>query len=490
MEGNTSMTLKNPTSAIRRGSVLTRLLGLLALFALIASACGGGEVSSEEPGDTEPTETTDTEPAEAEPAEETPAEEPEEPAEETEPAEEGPALTASFRGVTEDTITIGVTMLDFDDLVEKNLSPNGWGDQILVWQTYIDDLNAKGGINGRMVEALYEFYTPLGTTVAAETCVKLTEDNEVFAVIGGFLGPAETENTCITDTHETILVGGVQSRERLSQSKAPWVQSTSLRDRRLEVFIDLLDQDGRLQDAKVAIIGSIELEDIYEQAEDIIKSKGVEPVLVAINDVPQGDIVAENARWQVLAENIRAAEADAVLIIGSGQAGTRGIFENGLDVEKWVLERNALDNPGENTTAEMIDGSIAPTGLTNDEIYEEAGTQECREIFFAANPDVEDRLPSTYVDGEESWFNPIMSYCRWLRLFTEIATAAGPDLTQESFLAAAEGLTDFSLPGLPFSSLGPGKYDADDSFRLSVFDMTVGEEGELVPVTDILDGTS
>ncbi len=487
------MSLQNESQTTKATGVLTRLLAMLALFALVASACGGGEATSddEEPETTSTEAPADDEPADEQPADDEPVEEPagEEPAEE--PADDAPALTASFRGVTEDTITIGVTMLDFVDLVEKNLSPQGWGDQQLVMQTYIDDINANGGINGRMIEPIFEFYTPLGTTVAAEVCVRLTEDNEVFAIVGGFLGPAETENVCITDTHETVLIGGVQSEERLAQAKAPWLQTSSLRNRRLSVFVDLLEQDGRLDDAKVAIIGSIELEDVFEQAEALFQAKGVDPVLVAINDVPQGDIVAENARWQVLAENIRASGADKVLIIGSGQAGTRGVFENGLDVEKWVLERNALDNPGENTTAEMIDGSITPTGLTDDEIYEEAGTQACREIFFAANPDVaEDKLPSEYAEGEEQWFNPIMSYCRWLQAFTQVATAAGADLTPESFLAAADGMGDFTLPGLPFSSFGPGKYDADDSFRLSIFDMTVGEEGELVPITDILDGTS
>ncbi len=488
------MSLQSASRPARKAGARMRFLAILAFLALIASACGGGEVATD---DDEPDTSTDTEaPAddEPEPADEEPADEPadEEPADEPdeEPAETV-ELTASFRGVTEDTITIGVTMLDFEDLTERNLSPNGWGDQQLVMQTYIDDINANGGINGRMIEPIYEFYTPVGTTVAAEVCTRLTKDEEIFAIVGGFLGPAETENVCITDTNNTVLVNGVQTAERLEQSKAPWIQPGSLNNRRLEAFVDILDGDGRLQGRNVAIIGSVEREDVFEEAIEVVEAKGIEPVLSAINDVPQGDIVAENARWQVLAENLRAANADAVLVIGSGQAAARGIFENGLDIETWFLERTALDNPGENTTAEMIDGIITSTGLTNDEIYEEAGTQQCREIFFAANPGiVEDKLPSEYVEGEEQWFNPIMSYCRWLQLFTQVATAAGPDLTPETFLAAAESFGDITLPGLPFASLGPGKYDADDSFRLSVFDMTIGETGDLTPLTDILDGTS
>ena len=62
--------------------------------------------------------------------------------------------TASWRGVTEDTITVGVSMLDFETLVEINLSPAGWGDQQGVWEALIANLNANGGINGRTVEAV------------------------------------------------------------------------------------------------------------------------------------------------------------------------------------------------------------------------------------------------------------------------------------------------------------------------------------------------
>ena len=43
------------------------------------------------------------------------------------------------------------------------------------------------------------------------------------------------------------------------------------------------------------------------------------------NNVPQGEIQAENDNWQILAERIAADGADTVLVIGSGQAAMRGI---------------------------------------------------------------------------------------------------------------------------------------------------------------------
>ena len=57
-------------------------------------------------------------------------------------------LTATWRGVTADSIHIATTTIDFQWLVDNGFSPEGWGDQELVWQTMVDDLNARGGING------------------------------------------------------------------------------------------------------------------------------------------------------------------------------------------------------------------------------------------------------------------------------------------------------------------------------------------------------
>jgi len=42
---------------------------------------------------------------------------------------------------------------------------------------------------------------------------------------------------------------------------------------------------------------------------------------------------------------------------------------------------------------------------------------------------------------------------------------------------------------MPFSSMGPGKTDVNDSFRLSVFDSTLGDRGLITPLTELTDTT-
>jgi hypothetical protein len=93
--------------------------------------------------------------------------------------------------------------------------------------------------------------------------------------------------------------------------------------------------------------------------------------------------------------------------------------------------------------------------------------------------------PIDITDGVEKWSTSIQAYCGWIKIFEMIATAAGPDLTQDSFAEAIAGLGEFSYPGAPFASFGPGKLYANDAIRLAVFDSTLGEQGALRPLTAV-----
>lgn len=399
-------------------------------------------------------------------------------------------LTASARGITPTEIHVGITTLDFDELKELNLSTEGWGDQEAVYQAFIDDLNERGGIAGRTVVPHYSPYSVLGATAAEAVCTELTKDIETFAVLGGFVGPAEEANRCIVELNDTFLIGGRQTTERLADAQAPWVDAPTLRERRLEGMLTVLDADGRLDGVSLAVIGSVEQQDVYDAASAVLEAAGVNVVLEALNDAPQGDVVASDARWDVLAENISVSGADTVLIIGSGQAALRGTVRNGLDIERWVLETTDLENLGADTLPEDAAGAITMSGLTDEQIYASPSTDGCKEIMDAAGIDGYDsRPPIEHVTGDEQWYRAVSVACRNVKLLELLVGAAGPNPTQETVQAAIDGYGELSLPGVPFASLGPDKPDLNDSFQLSEFDPTSGENGGLVPITDLIDGT-
>ena len=135
-----------------RHSALLRLLVALFSFALIASACVSTE---DEEADTTAGADTATDDSTADDTAAAADDSTDDAADE--PVE----LTASWRGVTEDTIYVGASMLDFALLQELGFTPAGWGDQAGIWDALIDDLNDRGGINGRMVDIISEFYSPI-----------------------------------------------------------------------------------------------------------------------------------------------------------------------------------------------------------------------------------------------------------------------------------------------------------------------------------------
>jgi hypothetical protein len=404
-------------------------------------------------------------------------------------------LTASWRGVTEDSIHVGVSMLDFAFLVETNLSPQGWGDQQLVWETFVEKLNNDGGILGReLVVDSYKYYSPIGPILGGidpeAVCLELAADIETFAVLGGFLGPVEDINTCITGTQNTIMVGGRQTAERLAASTAPWIEPGTMKETKMKVFLSLLEQEGLLEGKNIALVGN-EDDGPYELASEILSGMDVNVVLDVGVQVPVGDTAAEDARWDVLVQNVLASGADVAMLVGGERAGIRNLANNDIDMDLYVMNSETFTNLSESVTPEMAEGAISLTGLTEQEIWDDPLTQDnCVIPFKEANPDLVIEGPDQFDEGEEEWYRSIMSYCRWLHLFKMIAEAAGPNLTHESFLGAAESMSDFVLPGQPYNSISPGKYDASDSFRLSLFDSTSGgDQGALVPLTGILDGT-
>lgn len=399
------------------------------------------------------------------------------------------APTAGARGVTDDTITIGYSYLDFEILQQLGLTPGGWGDQELVFQSLVDDLNANGGIHGRQVEVIYEAYSPLGTQDAEAVCLRLTEDNETFAVLGGFLGPAEPANTCIAGRQGTVLVGGIQTAERLAETTAPWITDRPPRARLAGILLNLLDQQGQLDGRNVAVVTNVDAAETRDGVVAALADVGIEPVENLLSEAPIGDVVAEDNVWASLLERIRTAGADTVLLVGNPSSGIRNIGSQGLDVDVWVIDQESLLNLGSTLDLELARGAMAAAPLTGQSLWEHETMAGCIDIFTGANPDVDVIEPADLQEGEDDYPQALSLGCRFLRLFQAVAEAAGPELTNQSFAEAAAGMTQFSVPGQPFASFASDKFDSNDSYQLVSFNPDIGANGGFDPITEITDVT-
>jgi len=97
------------------------------------------------------------------------------------------------------------------------------------------------------------------------------------------------------------------------------------------------------------------------------------------------------------------------------------------------------------------------------------------------------RPPRELEAGEPQLWSSTYNNCVNLRLFEQIATAAGPDLTNESFATAADSFGSYELPGAPFASIEAGKYDGLDTMLLTTWDQ---DETRWAPISEPFDVTS
>lgn len=476
-----------------RGRRSLRILALLLSVSLIAAACGDDDdadtTADQTDGDNSATDSTDGDMSDDDMSDDDMSDDD---MTDDETVVDDTPLTASFRGVSETTITVGVTMLDFQDLVDTGLSPAGWGDQQAVFQALIDNVNANGGVNGRMIEPVYDFYTPVSADDASRACFAVTEDAETFAVLGGFVGPlAGTADPCITGINDTILIGGDQNAEELSQATAPWYQPGANADASTEILLNLLEQDGRLDGASVFVMGGAADEANHDATIAALEDRGIEVAGDGIILAPDGDVAGQDTELEVLTARVAESNATAVFIHGTPSASIRGLAAAGLhtELDLWTNNAAGLNNLGSVIPDRALaNGVLTSTGPDDTSIWEDPTYQsECNEVVAAAGIEGADlREPNSYLEDEENWFNSVRRYCRHLDLFVQIATAAGNELTHDSFRAGAETLTDFALPGSPNTSLSADKLYAEDGYALAEYDSTAGD-GMAVPLGPIVD---
>lgn len=464
-----------------------RLTLLVMAFALLAAACSSssneGVVGAEDPTPTAETQVDETADPDADADADTDAGA--DPTPTPEPSEEPPApLTASWTGVTEDTIRLGFTTTDLDQLREMGLVDLDRGDPQLVLDALVADVNAQGGINGRMIDAHLEIVLPIGAANAEAACVVFTQDIGVFAVLSPFAGPNTEVNPCINSLNATVIVGGQPTAAQLEISEAPWISQAMFSDRRLAAVVELMEDADLLGDT----VGLVVTAEERAAADDIVipalEALGKNVVLAELV-VASGDAVAANAAYEIFVERFRTENVESVVLVeNTATFGASALKALGFEPQILVVDSaQLLAGLGNRDQVPLEDlaGIVGSGGASAEEEWELAATQDCIRAFEEANPDIEVVPTAELAEDEPDWLGNIRIFCTPLRLFQLVAEAAGAELTHDSFLQAAEGLGEVDLPFTPFASLAPGKLDAADAVRLTVFDPSVPPSGAAVP---------
>lgn len=390
------------------------------------------------------------------------------PAETTTTTTEAPVvLTDSFRGVTAETIKVGFASIDFEEFTETYGIPLPYANYDDMVDAYVAHINSTGGIHGRMIELVHSHFLPVGPVSAEATCVELAEDHRVFVVLNGFAGPgAESTNLCFPGTYDTILIGGKPTPEQLAESTAPWISYDISLGRRGRAFVNLLLETGRLEDlGPIMIFGAnAEYEAIMVDTKAALTEAGMQ-VPISVANTNTGDETATIAFLEVLLERARSEAVSTILFVGEANYAMEYLFRLGDEFTVLILNGDST-NSWMDTPPEGIES--AGQLLTNKafESSEDANTAECMSIIEPALG-LEVLSPDLLEPGQTNYWAGSMNVCKSFELFRYIATAAGPDLTNDSFREAAESLGTFSITAQPYNSIGPEKADARDTLWLA-----------------------
>ena len=456
-----------------------RLLGVLVALSLIFTACGGD--SDSDSSDDAPAAQPTSEPAAPEPDDDEPAPEPgdeepalapepddEETAPEPEPDDDEPApepeatpvpLTASFRGVTETEIRIGMTSLDAE------MFGFDQGDLASKWQVAVDAVNAAGGINGRMLVAYIDVLNVIGTVEADATCVKFVEDEMVFAFVGWL---REDNELCYTERNNTIAVNGNDvTPEAINRSNGLLFATEATKLGIQRNLIAAAAADGLIDGKRVHFSILASEDSLTDPLIESLEAHGA--TITSVSRVTAvDDVQAAEANHDVIVQRI--ADEDPDLVYSLEPALMSGaMIRAGIDIPQITSESNEdlYLNLGVDPTAIQLH-VYAPEQIKT---YWDRGDDpliiECVDNYNNAQITDEDgnveQVNVTEDPSQPINLSLVVRACQTVWLFAAIATAAGPNLTNETFLEAAANLGSIDLPGMSAASMSEGKIGADDS---------------------------
>ena len=352
---------------------------------------------------------------------------------------------AATPGVSKDEIKLGVTYVDLDAI--RDVTDISHGDYQKTYNAVIDQLNKNGGVNGRKVVPVFAAVNPIGTAPAQEACLKLTEDQKVFGVVGFFYFDAPA---CYVTQHDTPILGGTMSPDLLKKAKAPWTTLESGPEVSPRV-IDTLAKAGALK-GKVGVVALATEEKNLLDAQVLpgLKRNGIKNT-VAIIDAPLTDTVAGTQQATTIAERFKSDGIKTVLLVG----GTPSAFTNGLKNSDY---RPKLVGTNFSTfQAAAINKATDPAfykGAVTADIgadFNDPSLQKCYKTVEKVTGDTILEHPET---GKPDYQASARNACQYVSLFSQLATAAGKDLTVAGFGKAAAKLGSVTIPGL-----GTIKYD-------------------------------
>jgi phosphotransferase system HPr-like phosphotransfer protein len=339
--------------------------------------------------------------------------------------------------------------------------------------------------------------------VALATCSSFTDDAQAFAVVGVFAPTSPDAQLCVSRDHQTILIDHELLQSTITLAPPGLLISTDITaERRVDVLMNLLKKQGNLTGKKVAILAD---QDSKASADKVITpgltSLGVRQGSTAVLTISGTDTSAAQAQLDSFIEKWKSEGVQALFLAGLNVSNKQFVEKIKAAMPNLLLladgESGAHDSAqGEVTshkTPNPYEGLLTPFGLAPDDVWNLPSVQKWAKIYEAASGQTV--LPPSQVkpgaDGKSAQvYQSVEDFAEEIDMFQQIAEKSGPNPTNTTWASAVDGFGKINVVGEAFASIGKGKYDADNGFRLGAFDSTIPPQGDWKALSPLVDASS
>ena len=314
---------------------------------------------------------------------------------------------------------------------------------------YIDMVNAKGGVNGQKIEliALDDKFDP---KLAAENARKLIEENNVLALFLNRGTPHTEAIIPLLDKHGVPLVGPSTGAMVLHQPVRKHVFNVRATYQR----------EAEKAMTHLATLGMNRIAVLY--ADDSFGADGVAGAQKGLDAARLQPVVLDKFNraqpdFAPLAARIAQAQAQAVLIIGSGTTvadGYAALRKAGSTAQLVTLSNNASSGFIK-SLGEQARGVIVSQVFPNE-----------RSLAY---PLVKEALELSKAGGQGDISPAMLEGFAAAKVLVEGLRRAGPKPTREKIVAALSGMGHYDLGGLELG-YGPGDRTGLSFVELSIID--------------------
>ncbi|HTD51068.1 MAG TPA: hypothetical protein VK771_10735 [Acidimicrobiia bacterium] len=413
-----------------------------------------------------------------------------------------PRSTALGNGVTPTTIKVGVTLIDWN-CIKAFTTQIRLGQQD-VYNAFIKDINDKGGIAGRKIVPYYKLFCPIGSAQLLAICTSLTQDINVFAVLGTFYDTSGDSQTCIAKQEHRVLVTFDLTQAIINNSPPGLIVTPgSVPERSVGILLELVKKAKALQGKTVGVLADTAAASVVNGSiVPGLRNLGVKLGTVGLMSAGSNtDTTTAQAQLASFIERWKTEHVDAVFLSGDVAAAkefaptVKKALPNALflsDTTNVLGQAQQLQSQGVNPNP--YNGVITAGGLTGQESDASANWKFCAEIYTReTGKPAEGALQIIHsADGKNilDEHGTISDACQLLWTFHDIAQRVGKYLNDDNWISTVDTFGPIANRGSgPYSSLHAGKFSTEDNWRLQEYDPTIAPAGNWKPLTPLQDIT-